>query len=416
MNCFEEVSIMPQDSQVISFPGPKISRRSFVAGSGGIAALSIVSPKVAFGSAANSKIEIGVIGCGGRGTWIAELFQQHGGYQVVAGADYFQDRVDAFGEKLQVPSIRRFTGLSGYKRMLEGDLDAIVIESPPYFHPEQAEAGVKAGRHVYLAKPIAVDVPGCKSIEESGKEATTKKLCYLVDFQSRANPFYQEAVKRVHQGDLGTIISADAGYHTGRLGIQAPPGPPEARIRNWVFDIALSGDIITEQNIHALDVTTWVLDSHPLKAVGTGGRKGRTDVGDCWDHFSVIFSFPNDVLVTFSSKQYGEGHEDILCRAYGTDGTLHTHYGGEVSIKGKKPYEGGNTAPIYKEGAVANIATFHKSITEGDFSNPTVAASVRSNLTTILGRTAAYTGKEATWDDLLKSEERMDPRLQGLVD
>ncbi|MBW7938074.1 MAG: hypothetical protein H3C63_04380, partial [Candidatus Omnitrophica bacterium] len=109
-------------------------------------------------------------------------------------------------------------------------------------------------------------------------------------------------------------------------------------------------------------------------------------------------------------------HDDILCRVYGVDGTIHTHYGGEVSIKGKKPYEGGQTPDIYEKGAVTNIATFHDSIQKGDFSNPTVSPSVRSNLTTIVGRTAAYTGKEVTWDEVVKSTERLDPKLQGLKD
>ncbi|MBK7495116.1 MAG: Gfo/Idh/MocA family oxidoreductase [Candidatus Omnitrophica bacterium] len=394
-----------------------LSRRHFVAGAGAAAVtLSVLKPETVFGATANSKLEIGMIGCGGRGRWIADLFQKHGGYQVVAAADYFQDRVDAFGEKFGVPADRRYTGLACYKRLLEGKLDAVVIESPPCFHPEQAAAAVAAGRHVFLAKPIAVDVPGCHSIEESGRKASENKLCFLVDFQSRATAFYQEAVQRVHNGDIGLIVSGDVEYHTGRLGIQAPPGDQEARLKNWVFDIALSGDIITEQNIHALDVCTWILDQAPLKAIGRGGRKGRTDVGDCWDHFSVIYTFPNDVLMTFSSKQFGEGHDDILCRVYGVDGTIHTHYGGEVSIKGKKPYEGGQTPDIYEKGAVTNIATFHDSIQKGDFGNPTVSPSVRSNLTTIVGRTAAYTGKEVTWDEVVKSTERLDPKLQGLKD
>lgn len=397
--------------------GMLVSRRRFVAGAGAAAmTLGVLKPETIFGASANNKIEIGMIGCGGRGAWIADLFQQHGGYQVVAAADYFPDRVDSFGERFKVPADRRYTGLSGYKRLLEGKLDAVVIESPPCFHPEQAAAAVAAGKHVFIAKPIAVDVPGCQSIEESGKKASQANLCFLVDFQSRATPFYQEAVKRVHQGDIGLIVSGDTEYHTGRLGIQTPPGTPEARLRNWVFDIALSGDIITEQNIHALDVCTWILDQAPLKAIGYGGRKGRTDVGDCWDHFSVIYTFPNDVLISFSSKQFGEGHDDILCRIYGVDGTIDTHYGGEVCIRGKKPYEGGQTPDIYKQGAVTNIATFHDSIGKRDFSNPTVAPSVRSNLTTIVGRTAAYTRKEVTWDEVIKSAEQFDPKLEGLKD
>ena len=392
-----------------------VSRRDFVAGAGAAAlAFSVVKPGAVYSAEANSKIEIGVIGCGGRGKWIADLFEKHGGYKVVAGADYFQDRVDAFGEKFQVDPSRRYTGLSCYQKLLEGNLDAVAIESPPFFHPEQAAAAVDAGCHVYLAKPIAVDVPGCQSVAESGTKATAKKLCFLIDFQTRANAFYREAIKRVHEGAIGDLVSAEASYHCGRLGIQQEPGTPEARLRNWVFDIALSGDIITEQNIHALDVASWVLDSEPVRADLTGGRKCRVDVGDCWDHFAGVFTFPGDVLVTFNSKQFGKGYNDIMCRAYGATGTIETHYGGPVNIVGDNPYEGGESPGIFKEGAVQNIADFHENISTGNFANPTVAPSVRSNLTTILGRTSAYQGREVTWEEMMSAAEKMDGKLDGL--
>lgn len=392
-------------------------RRDFLKTGAGAAALSftLARPEWVFGAAANSKLEIGIIGSGGRGKWIANLFEQHGGYKVVACADYFQERVDELGEKHGVEPARRHTGLSGYKKLLESKLDAVAIESPPCFHPEQAAAAVAAGKHAFVAKPIAVDVPGCQSIEASGKAATAKKLAFLIDFQSRTDPFFIEAVGRVRQGEIGKIVSGQAAYLTGRLGLHAEPGSPEARLKNWVFDKALSGDIITEQNIHALDIATWILDAAPLCAVGRGGRKLRVDVGDCWDHFEVIFDFPEDIVLSFHSKQCGRGADDIMARVYGETGTIDAHYGGVVNIKGDKPYEGGETKGIFTDGAVRNIATFHESITKGDFSNPTVAPSVRSNLTTILGRTAAYTGKEVTWEEMMRTGEELDLQLEGLA-
>lgn len=393
-------------------------RRNFLKASAGAAALSftIARPEWVFGAAENSKIEIGIIGSGGRGKWIGKHFTEHGGYQIVACADYFQDRADELGSKFGVEPSRRYAGLSGYKRLLEGKLDAVVIETPPYFHPEQAAAGVEAGKHVFLAKPIAVDSPGCQSIEESGRQATGKNLCFLVDFQSRTDPFFIEAIRRVHAGEIGRVVSGQAAYLTGRLGKQAEPGTPEARLKNWVFDQALSGDIITEQNIHALDIATWILDAAPIRALGTGGRKIRTDVGDCWDHFEVVFTFPDDTALTFHSKQCGRGADDIMARIYGETGSIDAHYGGQVAISGDKAYEGGSTKSVFGEGAIRNVATFHESITQGNWSNPTVAPSVRSNLTTILGRTAAYTGKEVTWDGLLAAGEKLDPKLTGLED
>ena len=294
-----------------------------------------------------------------------------------------------------------------------------MIESPPYFHPGQAQDAVAAGKHVYLAKPAAVDVPGCRTVEESGRRATESRKCFLVDFQTRTDAFYREAVKRAQYGDIGRIVCGEAIYVCGPTwGDQAKwlaekPGDPEVRLKAWGLDRALSGDVITEQNIHALDVAAWVLDAAPLQAVGTGGQKART-AGTCWDHFSVAFTFPGDVLVTFSSKQLGDGWDDIGCRMYGTEGTLDTHYFGDVSIRGRQPYRGGTVPNLYENGAVSNIAAFHHSITSGDFSNPTVAASVRSNLTTILGRMAAWRGGRVSWDEMMSANEALQPDLAGL--
>jgi len=396
-----------------------VNRREFIAGAGAALSFTIMKPDLVRGSAVNSKIALGMVGCGGRGSWIADLFMKHGGYQVVAGADYFQDRVDEFGSKFNVPAERRHTGLNCYQKLLAGKVDALAIESPPYFHPAQAAAAVDAGVHVYLAKPVAVDVPGCRSIEESGRKATEKKLCYLVDFQTRTDPFYQEAVKRVQGGQIGRIVCGEATYIAGdpftrhATQLLADPENAERQLRAWGLSRALSGDIITEQNIHSLDVMSWILDQAPLRAYGTGGRKAR-NAGDCWDHFSVIFTFANDLIVTFCSKQFGSGWDDILCRMYGTEGTVDTHYSGDVSILGKNPYAGGKAENMYANGAIRNIATFYDSVTKGDCSNPTVAPSVRSNMTTILGRTAAYRQQEVTWKEVAKSTERLEPNLKGL--
>lgn len=398
----------------------ELTRRQFLARSGATAlSLAVLSPGWARAAEAGAKINLGLTGCGGRGTWIAELFQKHGGYNVVAVHDFFQDKADHAGNKLKVPAEKRFTGLDGYRRMLEEKLDAVAIESPPYFHPEQAALAVAAGKHVYTAKPIAVDVPGCTTIAESGKKATEKKLVFYVDFQTRAMPAYQEVVKRVHAGEIGPIKTAEAAYQCSLYfaGMDADYRKSRkdaaARLRAWAIDRVLSGDIITEQNIHALDVATWFLNANPVKAVGLGGR-AREFLGDCWDHFGILFSFPDNVLLTFSSKQFGAVYDDIMCRVYGTTGTADTHYGGKVWVRGKEDAFTGETGAIYQEGASRNIATFHDCITKGDFANPTVAPSVRSNLTTILGRTAAYQKGEVTWAAMMKKNEKWEFDTKGL--
>ena len=129
-----------------------INRRQFIKGIGSTAlSFAIIKPEFVFGTEVNTKIKLGIIGCGSRGNWISDLFSKHGGYDLIAAADYFKDRVEAFSKKFNIKSKHRYTGLSGYKRVLEEDIDAVVIESPPYFHPEQAEAAINTGKHVYLA-------------------------------------------------------------------------------------------------------------------------------------------------------------------------------------------------------------------------------------------------------------------------
>ncbi len=393
----------------------RINRRDFMVGAGG-AAISLSAINGSLFAAGNDKIKLGMIGCGGRGNWLGDLFIEHGGYEIVAGADYFEDKADTFGGKFGVAESKRFTGLSGYKKLLELNLDAVVIVSPPYFHPEHAAAAVDAGKHVYQAKPIAVDVPGCDLIAHSGKKASEKKQCFLVDFQTRADPLFIEAVKRVHQGGIGKIAYGQCSYHGDRLSVKAKPGTIEARLRNWVFDKRLSGDIITEQNIHALDVASWIMNTDPVSGTGTGGRKVRTNVGDCWDHFALIVQYPDNVGVTFSSRQFGAhgtpgGIKNVF---YGSEGTIETEYGGRVLVRGKSFYRGGKTSQIYKEGAVRNIVNFYDNISSGKFDNLTVKPSVQSNKITIMGRTAAYENRTVTWKETVNNKDVINAEIKGL--
>lgn len=387
-------------------------------------AAPLVLPSHTFASdVSRRKLKLGVIGCGGRGQWIGDLFAKHGGYELAAGADYFQDRLREFSAKLNVPSKKCFAGLSGYRKLIEdGGVDAVAIMSPPYFHPEQAEAAVKAGKHVFLAKPVAVDVPGCLSIETSSNLASQKGLTYLVDFQTRPNALFIEAIKRVHHGALGKHCFGESSYHAadpfGHAAEILGPDPedPENRLRVWGVDRALSGDIITEQNIHTLDVMSWIMDKPPVKATGFCNQKVRP-WGDCSDHFSVIYQFDEDVDVNFSSRQFaahGTKPDGIRNRMFGEDGVLETQYSGPVMIRGagENFYRGGDTGGLFTSGAVANIASFYDAVMAGNATNSTVKPSVRSNLIAILGREAAYSGKTVTWDKLLRSKKTMKLKLE----
>jgi myo-inositol 2-dehydrogenase / D-chiro-inositol 1-dehydrogenase len=391
--------------------GGSLDRRDFMKTAAAATGWTIVSSSAVRGTQANGRLEVGIIGSGGRGRFVARLFEQHTNTKVVALHDYFADRVQKLGDELSVPADARFTGLDGYRRLLERPCDAVCIESPPYFHPEQTLATLQAGKHVYLAKPLAVDVTGCLAIQDAARRAGDR-LKVLVDFQTRRDPLFREAAERVHRGDIGKAVMGHVYYHASRLRPQAPEGTPTARLRNWVFDKALSGDIIVEQNIHVIDVANWYLQGHPVAAHGTGGRKARVDVGDCWDHFVVTFTYPNDVLVDFSSAQFTRGFDDLRTRVYGTTGTVDSAYEGPVKITGQELWEGGHTKGLYTSGTVGNIQDFHAALTGGGPLADTLTPSLESNLASILGRTAAYERRTVTWDEMMKDGARLDPKLQ----
>ena len=387
--------------------GEKImGRRNFLAAATATAGtITFVKPAAVRGTQANSAIEMGIIGAGGRGIWLGQLAHKETQIKIVALQDPFEDRLARGRERLGIDPSRCYRGIRSYKDLLASKLDAVAVESPPYFHPEQAMAAVEAGKHVYLAKPVAVDVPGCKAIMEAGRRAKDR-LSFFVDFQTRSTPFFMEAARRVHEGAIGRPISGQVYYQAGRLRPQADPKDKSdsARLRNWVFDIGLSGDIIVEQNVHVLDVANWFLRATPVKAFGTGGRKARVDVGDCWDHFIVTYWYPGDVLIDFSSGQYLKGFDDLCTRIYGTEGTVDAHYDGQVSIKGTNPYEGGSTKGMYTTGAAANLRTFEASLRSGKALNNSVECA-NSTLTAILGRKAAYEGRIVTWEEMIGDEK-----------
>ncbi|GAA5138260.1 Gfo/Idh/MocA family oxidoreductase [Prosthecobacter algae] len=390
------------------------SRRQFITRAAA-AGLLITNSRVAFGSQANAKIRLGVIGCGGRGTFTTEQFVAHGGYEIAAAADAFQDKLDAFGDHFQVPKDKRFVGLDAYKQMLaNGAVDAVHVVSPSYFHNEQAAAAVDAGKHVFVAKPIAIDVPGIRTFEETAKLAEKKGLTFMVDFQTQGDDLYVEGIKRVNEGALGDLMYGEGLHHMGRLARQAEDGTPGARLRNWVFDKALSGDIIVEQNIHSVDVMVRLMNAAPVRVIGHGGRKGRVDVGDCWDHFALMFEFPGDVPWTYTSRQFDPGGVPggMVNNLMGSKGAFLSKFGGDIMIRGGKDtfWRGGKNPNIYKTGTDTNIGRFAAAIHGGDkdITRATVPLAVRSTLTAILGRNAAYQHGSLTWEELQKDTSKFE--------
>jgi predicted dehydrogenase len=364
-----------------------------------------------FGSQANSTIELGLVGCGGRGNWIAPLFTEYAPTRWVAVADVVRAKLDSTRATLQVDPARAYHGPDAHRELAHSRLDAVVIETPTYYHPAQAASAVDAGKHVYCAKPIAVDVPSSKDFLATGQRAQGKGLSFWVDFQSRARPVFQEAVERMRRGDIGKPVLAQIFYYAGRPWKDPSPemDPALRRMAAWFGDRALSGDIIVEQNIHVIDMANWYLGAHPLKAAGAGGRADWSGTlntaGDAFDHFTLTYWYPNDVHASFSSHQLHGSFSDLCVRCVGVHGTADTHYGGLVRITGDKPWQGAEKDDTFRGGCVANIQRFIDSIREGKPVNNAPTA-VESNLTAILGRTAAYEQRAVTWDEVLASTER----------
>ncbi len=413
-----------------------MGRREFIGMAAVAAGVTILKPSLVWGSQANSAVRLGLLGCGGRGTGVTSSFLRNTGAVVTAIGDLFQDNLEAgkkhldeVAAKAGKPAIdpaNMFRGPKAYEQLFGSkDVDAVYIATPPYFHPQHLEAALAAGKHVYVEKPVAVDVPGAKKVIALGERP--KKVSLAVGFQIRHATPYVEMVKRIHDGQIGEPVSGEIHYFASAIDRPDWPNatPPERRLRNWVHDRILSGDIIVEQNVHIIDVTNWLLKGHPVKAVGSGGRVGRTDKGDCWSHYNLVFTYPNDVEITFSSTQFGKAAWGVAMQYYGTKGCAEAHYDSPVRISGETAWN----FPLGKVEAVDQAAavtgafrgalddadsnkqkTFIESITSGNLVNE-ASQGAESALAGMLGRMAAFTKRETTWEQLLKSKEVYDPKM-----
>jgi predicted dehydrogenase len=431
---------MPKDFKQQPNSSDKIARRKFIGVTAATAGAMLIKPALVRGTTANSAIRVGLLGCGGRGTEDATNLVDTGGVRVVALGDLFHDQLDAARanfDKIQqakgysaIDASQLFAGPNAYQQIAQSkELDAIVIATPPYYHPQHLEAVVAAGKHVYLEKPVAVDVPGALKVIEIAKRAEGK-LSLDVGFQIRDCPPFVEMVRRIHDGALGKIVCGEAHYLTGYIERPTWPNasPAEHRLRNWVYDRVLSGDVIVEQNIHVIDICNWILKAHPLKAFANGGRQGRpANDGDAFGNYHVLFHYPDDVEVTFSSTQFAKGWWDVTERFFGTNGTSQSPYTGPLGIWGDEPWQAaGSPAKDKPENQAFSVTgsftsnlefadpqkkkAFVESISSGNFHNQ-AAKGVESALSCMMARSAAYQGREVTWDELMKSTEVWDPRI-----
>jgi myo-inositol 2-dehydrogenase / D-chiro-inositol 1-dehydrogenase len=403
-----------------------VSRRTLL---GAASAFSIIRPELVRGSQRNSSVRMALLGCGGRGTGVASGFTADTSAQYTALADRFQEQTErtqktlgqagAKSGKAAVPSGNLFYGPDCVEKLLASkDVDVVHIATPPYFHPAHFEAAVDAGRHVYVEKPVAVDVPGVKRVMRSGEKAGSRQSV-TVGFQLRHATPYVQLVERVHNGDLGRIVTGLSHYYAGAIAPRDLPNasPVERRLRNWVHDRVLSGDILVEQNIHLIDVNNWVLKALPLSAQGTGGRAGRRDNGDCFSHFNITYTYPNDIHITLTSTQFIQGAWDVAMRYFGTASNAEMHYDAPVRITGENKWEfplgsapGATTKGALDDADRMKQRHFIESISSGRYINE-VRQGAESTLTAMLGRQAAYSGRSMSWDELLRSDEVWDAKF-----
>ena len=409
--------------------GRSITRRAFVEQTAGAAALPVLAaashawaqePESGGqpGADADRKLRIGIVGLGSRGSWIANLFKQHPGYEIVATVDYFEQTANAAGDKLGVPAAKRFSGLSGYKRALDSGVDALVLEGIPYFYPEQAAAAIDAGCHVYMAKPFAVDVPAVFKMQSLAKKATEKQLCFHVDYQLTMDPANQEIKQRVNEDALGGLAHIVSGGTCGALP-DPPVGPTIENLfrRAWYSHIALSGDLFLLYDIHIIDGVTWVIGQ---RAVGASGysRIVRADPhGDRTDCGGVVLELADGTCWTHTTQllQNNAVMYDLEADLMGREATAHLAYNGQVFVRGgPKHYVGATSSGIYADGAKANIAEFHRCVTEGVFDNATGHRSVDSHLTAILAREAMLRKAWLTIHQVIQEGNSREVNLRGL--
>ncbi len=415
-----------------------MNRRNFIKRASALSAFTILKPEIAFGSNNNSSVRIGVIGCGSRARGIIGSMSESSNIQITALADLFEDKMQGwtnFANEINnqkgfanISNSNTYVGHDAYLNLLESkDIDAVVIASPGYSHPQILSDTVTAGKHVYCEKPSAVDAEGCTQIIGLSKDIKNR-LSAFDGFQIRYATPYIEMVNRVKRGDIGEIVSVQLYYFSSGAEIIPYEGMTydEKRIRNHYHFHEISGGCYLDQAIHMLDVCNWALGTTPLYAIGLGGRKGGPDFGNAWTNYQVIYKYPGDINVCVQSSKFGDVFGDVCARFIGTKGIAEAHYSGGVFINGENKWDSGvvrSASELTPESIAQGLSSsslddadlnkgkaFIDSITSGRYLNQLESGS-NSTLTAILGREAASRQERITWDELLYSPQRIDPDL-----
>ncbi|GMQ82494.1 MAG: Gfo/Idh/MocA family oxidoreductase [Rhodothermia bacterium] len=410
-------------------PLDNVSRRTFLKASGmttlGLTAgltTGLATPSALAKFGGSDTLKVGLIGCGGRGTGAArDAVVSSENVEITAMGDLFEDRLDQsraslleeIGESLKVSDETAFIGFDAYEKVLDTDVDMVILATPPGFRPIHFRAAIVADKHVFMEKPVSVDVVGALNIMDTGRMATEKGLSVVAGTLYRRQNSFVEGVKRIHDGMIGEIVGAQEYYMTGPIWLRKrKPGMSdmEWQTRNWYYFTWLSGDHIVEQFVHNLDVINWVMQDHPESALGMGGRISRVDpsYGHIYDHFSVEYEYANGVKVEAKSRQIAESTTRNTNRIIGTKGVADLHPGStqirshDGEILYDHPERGNN-------GYVQEHADLIASIRKGPPINEAQQIA-ESTLTAVIGRESAYTGQAITWGELLAANNDLVPR------
>lgn len=385
-------------------------------------ALTLGAPALLNAMQGSKAIKIGLVGCGGRGSGAAaQALKADDFSNLTAMADVFQERIDESVERLKrihkdkvtVETANMYVGLDAYKKLIDSDIDVVLLATPPGFRPEQLRYAIEKGKHVFCEKPMAVDGPGLRHVMETVKMAREKKLNLVAGFCWRYSNYILETFDRVSKGDIGDLVNYYATYYTNPV----KPMPPastrpagmsdiEWQIRNWYNFTWTCGDSLVEQAIHSVDKVAWAFkDAPPASCVAVGGRAIPAEGGNIFDHFEVNYVWPNGVRATVATRQiegcYNENADYIM----GTKGQAIIGKGPNPRIVGENPWTfSGQKYDMYQR----EHDLLFQAIRKGEVMNDGDRM-CSSTLMGIMGRMAAYTGQQITWEQALNSQERLAP-------
>ena len=365
-------------------------------------------------------LKMGLVGCGGRGSGAVLNFLSAGpNLSVHALADVFQDRVDTLrgrlkdGQNIELDDDKCFVGFDAYKRLLETDVDIVILATPPYFRPEHFQACVEARKHVFAEKPVAVDPVGARKIMAASKQAEAAGLCVVTGTQRRHQRDYLDIYSHVKGGAIGDIVSGNVYWNGAKLWHKdKQPGwtEMEAMVRDWVNWTWLSGDHIVEQHIHNIDVFNWFSGKTPLSALGMGSRQRRV-TGDQYDNFSVDFTYEGEIHTHSMCRQINDCARGVYEMIRGTNGYTNpnnTIWNPDGSVMHAFEYVDGTKGKLVRPAMEQEHINLVTAIRTGE-QIVTAEETAKSTLSAIMGRTSAYTGKLVTWDEMMESDMQLGP-------